>query len=82
MFVDDYYEVDMDILVYLDVVFEFDVVVVEELLLVVKLVIGLVVEWLELFLWFGFGGLIVSIGVNCMLVVVDGDYWYLYFDLG
>ncbi|HHN1987936.1 TPA: DNA polymerase III subunit gamma/tau, partial [Pseudomonas aeruginosa] len=46
---DDYYEVDMDTLAYLDAAPEPDVVVVEEPLPAAKPATGLAAEWLELF---------------------------------
>ncbi|HFX3442397.1 TPA: DNA polymerase III subunit gamma/tau, partial [Pseudomonas aeruginosa] len=65
---DDYYEVDMDTLAYLDAAPEPDVVVVEEPLPAAKPATGLAAEWLELFPRLGLGGLTASIGANCTLV--------------
>ncbi|HFX3230170.1 TPA: DNA polymerase III subunit gamma/tau, partial [Pseudomonas aeruginosa] len=62
---DDYYEVDMDTLAYLDAAPEPDVVVVEEPLPAAKPATGLAAEWLELFPRLGLGGLTASIGANC-----------------
>ncbi|HHN5161300.1 TPA: DNA polymerase III subunit gamma/tau, partial [Pseudomonas aeruginosa] len=64
---DDYYEVDMDTLAYLDAAPEPDVVVVEEPLPAAKPATGLAAEWLELFPRLGLGGLTASIGANCTL---------------
>ncbi|HHN3832416.1 TPA: DNA polymerase III subunit gamma/tau, partial [Pseudomonas aeruginosa] len=61
---DDYYEVDMDTLAYLDAAPEPDVVVVEEPLPAAKPATGLAAEWLELFPRLGLGGLTASIGAN------------------
>ena len=78
---DDYYEVDMDTLAYLDAAPEPDVVVVEELP-AAKPATGLAAEWLELFPRLGLGGLTASIGANCTLVAADGDHWHLHLDPG
>lgn len=79
---DDYYEVDMDTLAYLDAAPEPDVVVVEEPLPAAKPATGLAAEWLELFPRLGLGGLTASIGANCTLVAADGDHWHLHLDPG
>ncbi|MCO2281140.1 DNA polymerase III subunit gamma/tau [Pseudomonas aeruginosa] len=79
---DDYYEVDMDTLAYLDAAPEPDVVVVEEPLPAAKPATGLAAEWLELFPRLGLGGLTASIGANCTLVAADDDHWHLHLDPG
>ncbi len=79
---DDYYEVDMDTLAYLDAAPEPDVVVVEEPLPAAKPATGLAAEWLELFPRLGLGGLTASIAANCTLVAADGDHWHLHLDPG
>ncbi|KAJ26903.1 DNA polymerase III subunit gamma/tau [Pseudomonas aeruginosa M10] len=79
---DDYYEVDMDTLAYLDATPEPDVVVVEEPLPAAKPATGLAAEWLELFPRLGLGGLTASIGANCTLVAADDDHWHLHLDPG
>ncbi|MFG9590066.1 DNA polymerase III subunit gamma/tau [Pseudomonas aeruginosa] len=79
---DDYYEVDMDTLAYLDAAPEPDVVVVEEPLPAAKPATGLAAEWLDLFPRLGLGGLTASIGANCTLVAADGDHWHLHLDPG
>ncbi|HEJ6245339.1 TPA: DNA polymerase III subunit gamma/tau, partial [Pseudomonas aeruginosa] len=79
---DDYYEVDMDTLAYLDAAPEPDVVVVEESLPAAKPATGLAAEWLELFPRLGLGGLTASIGANCTLVAADDDHWHLHLDPG
>ncbi|MCO2359529.1 DNA polymerase III subunit gamma/tau [Pseudomonas aeruginosa] len=79
---DDYYEVDMDTLAYLDAAPEPDVVVVEEPLPAAKPATGLAAEWLELFPRLGLGGLTASIGANCTLVAADDDQWHLHLDPG
>ncbi|MDP5862955.1 DNA polymerase III subunit gamma/tau [Pseudomonas aeruginosa] len=79
---DDYYEVDMDTLAYLDAAPEPDVVVVEEPLPAAKPATGLAAEWLELFPRLGLGGLTASIGANCTLVAAYGDHWHLHLDPG
>ncbi len=79
---DDYYEVDMDTLAYLDAAPEPDVVVVEEPLPAAKPATGLAAEWLELFPRLGLGGLTASIAANCTLVAADDDHWHLHLDPG
>ncbi|HEQ2028030.1 TPA: DNA polymerase III subunit gamma/tau [Pseudomonas aeruginosa] len=79
---DDYYEVDMDTLAYLDAAPEPDVVVVEEPLPAAKPATGLAAEWLELFPRLGLGGLTASIAANCTLVAADDDQWHLHLDPG
>ncbi|MER0808696.1 DNA polymerase III subunit gamma/tau [Pseudomonas aeruginosa] len=79
---DDYYEVDMDTLAYLDAAPEPDVVVVEEPLPAAKPATGLAAEWLELFPRLGLGGLTASIAANCTLVAAADDHWHLHLDPG
>ena len=79
---DDYYEVDMDTLAYLDAAPEPDVVVVEEPLPAAKPATGLAAEWLELFPRLGLGGLTASIAANCTLVAADDDQWHLHLHPG
>ncbi|MCO3130741.1 DNA polymerase III subunit gamma/tau [Pseudomonas aeruginosa] len=79
---DDYYEVDMDTLAYLDAAPEPEAAPVEEPLPAAKPATGLAAEWLELFPRLGLGGLTASIGANCTLVAADEEHWHLHLDPG
>ncbi|SDL00538.1 DNA polymerase III, gamma subunit /DNA polymerase III, tau subunit [Pseudomonas delhiensis] len=81
---DDYYEVDMDALSYLDAGDERQAEArpepePEPAALPAT---GLAAEWLDLFPRLGLGGLTASIGANCTLVAVEDDVWHLHLDPG
>ncbi|MCP1603988.1 DNA polymerase-3 subunit gamma/tau [Pseudomonas citronellolis] len=81
---EDYYEVDMDSLSYLEGGDESQASAQPEpepepAALPAT---GLAAEWLDLFPRLGLGGLTASIGANCTLVAVEGDTWHLHLDPG
>ncbi|MBO3275444.1 DNA polymerase III subunit gamma/tau [Pseudomonas schmalbachii] len=78
---DDYYEVDMDSLVYLDEQAS-QAQAEPEPEPAAMPATGLAAEWLDLFPRLGLAGMTASIAANCTLVAVQDDVWHLHLDPG
>ncbi|MCY1407339.1 DNA polymerase III, subunit gamma and tau [compost metagenome] len=76
---EDYYEVDMDSLVYLDGQAS-GAQAEPEPEPAATPATGLAAEWLDLFPRLGLAGMTASIAANCTLIAVQDDVWHLHLD--